>query len=125
MRITLIVDGILLFWEAVVFKMTNAVCESYNKSWIVINKCRLRAINRHKTTYNFNATFLHPVRTMSLRMEVFQKANGYKPWLFNVTIDLCRFLRKPFNPFAIMVFKVFVEFTNLNHTCPYMASITL
>ncbi|EDV90987.1 GH22192 [Drosophila grimshawi] len=100
--------------------MTNAVCTSLNKSWVAIHECRLRAINRHKTTFNFNGTILHPANHISLRYEMFQKANGYKPWLFNTTIDACRYLKKSFNPFVIMVFNLYKEFTNFNHTCPYM-----
>ncbi|KRG04187.1 uncharacterized protein Dmoj_GI26084 [Drosophila mojavensis] len=37
------------------------------------------------------------------RAELFQKANGYKPWLVNATVDACRFLKRPFHPFAILL----------------------
>ncbi|EDV90986.1 GH22194 [Drosophila grimshawi] len=100
--------------------MTNAVCTSLNKSWVAIHECRLRAISRHKITFNLNATFLYPANDISVRFEVFQKANGYKPWLFNTSVDACRYVRKPFNPFVIMVVNLFREFTNFNHTCPYV-----
>ncbi|XP_017958372.1 uncharacterized protein LOC108652690 [Drosophila navojoa] len=127
MRTVLIVCGILQLWialklscnEAVMFKMTNAVCESYNESWVVIHKCRVRAISRNKTTFNFNGTFLHPAYKIHYRAELFQKANGYKPWLVNATVDVCRFLKRPFHPFAILLGKLFLEFSNFNHTCPY------
>ncbi|XP_032597026.1 uncharacterized protein LOC116805920 [Drosophila grimshawi] len=104
--------------------MTNVVCHSYNKSLVAINECRLRAINRNKTTFNFNGTFLFTVNEVTLELQVFKKANGYKPWLFKASVDACRFLRKPYNPFVIIVYKLFKDFTNINHTCPYVASIT-
>ncbi|EDW57319.2 uncharacterized protein Dvir_GJ15149 [Drosophila virilis] len=103
--------------------MTNAVCESYNKSWMDIHKCRLRAVSRNKTTFNFNGTVLHPAYNIGVRGELFLKANGYKPWLANVTINVCRFIKKPYNPIAIIVFKLFREFTNFNHTCPYLYAL--
>ncbi|KAH8416126.1 hypothetical protein KR222_008626, partial [Zaprionus bogoriensis] len=58
-----------------------------------------------------------------VRGELFKKANGYKPWLYKVDIDVCRFIRRPYNPIAILVFNLFKEFSNFNHTCPYVASI--
>jgi len=51
-----------------------------------------------------------------------KKENGYKPWLYNVNIDVCQFLKKAYNPIAILLFKIFRGFTNFNHTCPYVVS---
>ncbi|XP_030560396.1 uncharacterized protein LOC115762361 [Drosophila novamexicana] len=131
MRNILILYGILHLWlalklsynEAVEFKFTNAVCESYNKSWFVLHKCRLRAVNRDKTTLHLNGTVLHPAYDIFVKAQILKKANGYKPWLYNMNIDVCRFLKKPYNPVAILIFKMFKEFSNFNHTCPYMVSI--
>ncbi|KRF99300.1 uncharacterized protein Dwil_GK26807 [Drosophila willistoni] len=36
----------------------------------------------------------------------------------NGKIDVCRFLRKPYNPYVIIVYNMFKEFTNFNKTCP-------
>ncbi|KAH8262874.1 hypothetical protein KR044_001266, partial [Drosophila immigrans] len=106
--------------DAVVFKFTNAVCESYNESWIVIHQCRLRAISRTKITFNFNGTILYPSSNIILEVQAFKKANGYKPWLFKFSLDGCRFIKKSYNPAAILVYNLFKEFTNINHTCPYV-----
>ncbi|KRF99298.1 uncharacterized protein Dwil_GK27606 [Drosophila willistoni] len=59
--------------------MTNAKCETFNKS-----------------------TYLHPVNKLSVHGQLFKKANGYKPWLINVTFDACRYLRRPNNPAVSM-----------------------
>lgn len=61
------------------FKMTNAVCKSYNESWITIETCRIRAVSRNVTTFNFNGTFLHPAYDIGINGQLFKKANGYKP----------------------------------------------
>ncbi|KAH8262869.1 hypothetical protein KR044_001263, partial [Drosophila immigrans] len=106
--------------EAVIFKFTNAVCESYNKSWIVIHNCRLYAISRNKIVFNFNGTMLHPCSHIFIDGQLFKRANGYKPWLFKATLDGCRFIKKSYNPIAILIFNLFKEFTNINHTCPYV-----
>jgi len=106
-----------------VFKMTNVVCTNLNESWINVTECRLRAINRNKTILNIYVNILHPVNNCGIEGQLFQKANGYKPWLYKVSIDACRFIKKPYNPFAVLVFNLFKDFSNFNHTCPYTVSI--
>lgn len=112
--------------EAVIFKFTNVVCENHNKTWITVHWCRLRAISRNKTTFNLNVTLNYPVdHPVNIRGQLLQKANGYKPWLFSANIDACRFMKRAYNPLAILVFKLFKEFSNFNHSCPYVVSIQL
>ncbi|XP_064540345.1 uncharacterized protein LOC135429804 [Drosophila montana] len=128
MRIAHIVWGIfqigvilkLSYNEAHEFKWTNLVCESLNKSWVVIHNCRLRAVNRNKTTLILNGTILHPANDILAKVQLLKKENGYKPWLYSVNIDVCRFMKKPYNPVAILMFKMFKEFTNINHACPFI-----
>ncbi|ALC45529.1 CG33777 [Drosophila busckii] len=102
--------------------MTNAVCESRNKSLVVINTCRLRAVQRNKTILNILVTFLKPVQNVSIRLQVMKKANGYKPWVLDSTIvDCCKFLRNPnIDPIGKVIFNLFKDFSTLNHSCPYV-----
>ncbi|XP_034102100.1 uncharacterized protein LOC117566664 [Drosophila albomicans] len=128
MRTTIIIFGVLYLWiafrlshnEAIEFKFTNVICQSYNESWFVIHKCRLKAVNRTVNTMNVNSTVLHPANHIGIQVQMLKKANGYKPWLFNFHLDVCRFVKTQYNPFAKMVFNLFKEFTNFNHSCPYM-----
>ncbi|XP_030385741.1 uncharacterized protein LOC115632651 [Scaptodrosophila lebanonensis] len=101
-------------------KLTNLVCESSNQSWVRFDHCRLKAINRNKTVANINATFLAPATDISLRLQIQKKANGYKPWLFDVTIDACKFVRNRNNPFAKVIWNLFRNYSTANHTCPYV-----
>ncbi|KAH8233530.1 hypothetical protein KR026_009392, partial [Drosophila bipectinata] len=100
-------------------KMTNAVCESYNESWVIVHYCRLKAYSRNKTSLHINATFLYPAHNIFLRMKVMKKANGYKPFLFDYTFDACEFMRKRNQPFAKMVWNMVKDVSTINHTCPY------
>ncbi|XP_034664405.1 uncharacterized protein LOC117898839 [Drosophila subobscura] len=106
--------------DAVVFKFTNFACESYNKSWIVFHNYRLKAVSRDKVLLNLNATLLNPAHGVTIRGRVLKRANGYKPWLFDVTFDACRFMRKQYIPIVSLVYGLFKQFTNINHTCPYV-----
>ncbi|EDW60091.2 uncharacterized protein Dvir_GJ21292 [Drosophila virilis] len=108
------------FYHAADFKFTNVICKSYNESWFLIHNCRLKAVNRHKTSYNFNGTILYPGNHIIINIQLFKKENGYKPWLYKITFDLCRFLKKAYNPVAILVFKLFKDYSNFNHPCPFV-----
>lgn len=109
--------------DAIFAKLTNFVCDNFNKTWFTIHECRLRAVNRNKTILNFNGTLYYPVNEALVNIQVLKKASGYKPWLFKISIDTCRFTRKAYNPIAILIFKIFREFSNINHTCPFIVCI--
>lgn len=82
------------------------MCENYNKSWITVHECRLRAVSRNKTTMHFNVTVHHPVK-VQVQMQIFKKANGYKPWLYKINIDVCKFLQKASCNISVQVPKGF------------------
>ncbi|KPU80739.1 uncharacterized protein Dana_GF26787 [Drosophila ananassae] len=108
--------------EAVVFKFTNFQCESYNRSWFVFHECRLKAISRNKVILNMNGTILYPVNNILAQFKLYKRDNGYKPWLINILIDICKFVKQNYNPFAKMIFSLYKDFSNFNHTCPYVGS---
>ncbi|KAH8278075.1 hypothetical protein KR026_008360, partial [Drosophila bipectinata] len=111
--------------EAVIFKMTNAVCVSYNQSWIKVDLCRLKAVGRDKVVFNMQQTVLHPVNSVQVHGSVLQKASGFKPWIVNAKLDICRYLERKNNPIARIVQSFFAEFSNLNHTCPYVGPLII
>ncbi|KAH8339343.1 hypothetical protein KR074_012380, partial [Drosophila pseudoananassae] len=115
----------IIFQGTTKMKLTNAKCVSFNQSWVRINQCRLKAISRHRTVFNFNATFLHPSRDIWSNYRVFKRESGYKPWLFNIKYDCCRFLRRPYDGFGIFIYKLFRDFSNINHTCPLDGDILI
>ncbi|KAH8313598.1 hypothetical protein KR067_008613, partial [Drosophila pandora] len=106
----------------VVFKFTNLVCMSYNESWFVFHYCQLKAVSRDKVVLYANGTILHPASFISIHGKVFKKESGYKPWLLESKLDACRFLKRSYDPFAKIVYGFFKDFTNMNHTCPYVVS---
>ncbi|EDW68314.2 uncharacterized protein Dvir_GJ24633 [Drosophila virilis] len=99
--------------------MTNAVCESHNKSWVLIDTCRLRALQRNKTVLNVFLTLLHPSNSVRIEYQVNKRANGYKPWVVNGEFDVCRHMRRPKDKFGDLLFALIGEFTSINHPCPY------
>ncbi|XP_017844662.1 uncharacterized protein LOC108601273 [Drosophila busckii] len=106
--------------HAVVFKLTNAVCKTLNETWIDFPVCRLRAVNRHKVCLNIDAMLHHPVHDAFIKGDLMKKANGYKPWLYSANFDGCQFIRRRNNPIIRLIWEFFKEFSNINHTCPYV-----
>ncbi|KAH8299675.1 hypothetical protein KR044_004526, partial [Drosophila immigrans] len=104
---------------ALQFKFTNVFCASHNETRVQIYECRLKAINRNLTIFNFNATIFYPVYDMTLNMQLFKKANGYKPFLVKTVVDICQFHKKNNNPYYKILFRLIKDFTNFNHSCPY------
>ncbi|XP_046865344.1 uncharacterized protein LOC124459775 [Drosophila willistoni] len=129
MRINLIFVLTLIFAynadniDGVIFKFTNFVCDIHNASWIKVHQCRLKAVKRNHITLNMNATLLLPVNRAHVQVQFLKNSNGYKLFHYNATIDICRFLNQSYDPVAIMIFRQFKEFSNFNHTCPYMGNI--
>ncbi|XP_002138541.2 uncharacterized protein [Drosophila pseudoobscura] len=112
--------GQLIISDAVVFKFTNVVCGSYNQSWFVFHNYRLRAVSRNKVLLNINGTVLHPANNISIHVRIFKKANGYKPWLVDIYVDGCQYILKRNQPVLNIVYGLFKQFSNINHSCPYV-----
>ncbi|BFG03457.1 uncharacterized protein DMAD_02710 [Drosophila madeirensis] len=106
--------------EAPFIKMTNAKCQSYNKSWVEIHYCRLKAYSRNKTSLNVNLTVLETANNIHLRLKLMKRANGYKPFLWDYTFDACEFMRKRNQPVAKIFWNMIKEVSTVNHTCPYV-----
>ncbi|XP_070136796.1 uncharacterized protein [Drosophila bipectinata] len=109
-----------IFFKYLVFKFTNFVCGTYNESWFVFTNCRLKAVGRDKVVFNMNGIILQPAYRIRLYYQIFKKASGYKPWVVNGSLDACRFVRNRYDAFGRVIYGLFKEFSNMNHTCPYM-----
>ncbi|XP_017006336.2 uncharacterized protein [Drosophila takahashii] len=108
------------FSVALIFKMTNVMCETYNKTWFEFHHCRLKAVSRDRVVFNMNGTILHPASNIQTKIKIYKRENGLKPWLVDVKIETCRFMRTRYDPVAKIVFGLFQQFSNINHTCPYV-----
>ncbi|XP_039230304.1 uncharacterized protein LOC6539518 [Drosophila yakuba] len=128
LKILVILVTLLLTWRlsySVTYKLTNVNCASHNKSWVTINECRLKAVSRNRTVFNFNATFHHPTNDIVMNYRFLKRESGYKPWLYKRNIDGCRFLKKPYDILTILIYIVYKDFSNINHTCPLYGDILI
>ncbi|KAH8379476.1 hypothetical protein KR009_005150, partial [Drosophila setifemur] len=110
--------------DAASMRWSNVICVSYNKSWVRFNECRLKAVSRQYVHFNLNITLIQSsTKEVRVHQQLFKRETGYKPFLMNSIYDACKFMRKPFDPIAIMIFKSYRKFTNINHTCPFTGHV--
>ncbi|KAH8299463.1 hypothetical protein KR044_001505 [Drosophila immigrans] len=105
-------------------KLTNAVCESFNKTWVTFEQCRLKAIRRNLTIFNVNGTFQYPTTKLYMTFEMQKKASGYKPWLVKHSFDICTNMLRTTHPISKVVMASLKKKTTINHPCPYVVSVS-
>lgn len=55
-----------------------------------------------------------------MNVALFKRFNGYRPFLYNFTIDACRFFHnQKSNPVAQYFYSLYRDVSNINHSCPY------
>ncbi|KAH8391274.1 hypothetical protein KR215_010084, partial [Drosophila sulfurigaster] len=111
---------------ALIFKFKNVQCKSFNESLMVMPICQIRAVARDKNVLNFWAIWRYSVNEVSTEVQIFKRANGFKPWLFKYTINFCEYLQKKNHQLFSIIFNLFKEYTNLaTKTCPLVGNITV
>lgn len=107
-------------------RITNIKCESFNKDICTVSVCKLKVLGRGRVGANVRITNPSPpLKGATVNFSMWRKLNGYHPFLFNTTLDYCRFLQHP-NPSNIFYYfhQAILPFSNLNHSCPYDVSRT-
>jgi len=57
---------------------------------------------------------------------MWKRLNGYRPFLYNITADACKFVENPkSNPVLKYIFDSFSAYSNMNHSCPYTVSVII
>jgi len=69
---------------------------------------------------NLNATLTEPAYNIDIKVKIMKRANGYKPFLYDFTIDACQYMRKRNHPVMRIVMDMIKGVSTLNHTCPYV-----
>ncbi|XP_067648140.1 uncharacterized protein [Eurosta solidaginis] len=102
-------------------EFTNVKCNEIDKSSILFDSCEIKSINR---TYKY--LFIHikfPKRELiynvTTTFALLRKASGYKPFLYNFTVDAWKYLKKRNNPVINYFHSWFEKYSTLNRSCPY------
>ncbi|XP_017037360.1 uncharacterized protein [Drosophila kikkawai] len=109
------------------FEFTNVNCTSFDKEILEFEYCYIKSINR---TYKYlsGKVKLHeiPFANLAVNLVMWKRFNGYRPFLYNITVNGCKFLDNPkSNPVAKFIYDSYTPYSNLNHSCPYMNDLVL
>ncbi|EDV52999.1 uncharacterized protein LOC6554924 [Drosophila erecta] len=107
------------------FEFTNLNCTSFDMGIGEFEYCNLKSINR-SYKYVSGKYKLHqiPLPIMKLNFIMWKRLNGYRPFLYNITVDACRFIENPkSNPVLKYIFDSFTGYSNINHSCPYTSDL--
>ncbi|XP_017020929.1 uncharacterized protein [Drosophila kikkawai] len=102
-------------------EFTNIKCTSLDTDFTDIDYCFLKSVNRSYKYLSLKIKlFKTPITKVKVNVELMKRYSGYKPFLYNVTVDACQFLKNTkSNPIAFYLHGFFREFSNMNHTCPF------
>ncbi|XP_016961662.1 uncharacterized protein LOC108032361 [Drosophila biarmipes] len=108
-------------------EFTNIKCRSLDKDMAEFEYCTLKAINRtYKYTSGKLKLYKIPINKIKVNFGLFKRFNGYKPFLYNQTVDACYFLNhQKSNPVAKYFFDIVRGITNVNHSCPFNHDIVV
>ncbi|EDW39211.1 GL13532 [Drosophila persimilis] len=63
---------------------------------------------------------------MEINMVLSKRLNGYKPFLYNMTFNACKFIANPkSSPVVKFFYESFMSYSSVNHSCPYNHDLVL
>ncbi|KAH8307949.1 hypothetical protein KR059_003421, partial [Drosophila kikkawai] len=103
------------------FEFTNIKCTSLDKEFDDFEYCRIKSVNRSFKYISLKVKMYKiPVHNVKVNYALLKRFNGYKPFLYNISVDACKVLRNPkSNPIFVFFHGLFRSYSNMNHTCPY------
>ncbi|KAH8417508.1 hypothetical protein KR222_001237, partial [Zaprionus bogoriensis] len=108
-------------------KFHSLVCTVYDKELFSFDECRIKAINRFQNSVTISGTLKKTLSTVQINFRFLKRERGgWHPFLYAMTVDACKYFESPIQyPIPNLVFYYMKEFTNVNHTCPYMVKLYL
>ncbi|KAH8267441.1 hypothetical protein KR018_002346, partial [Drosophila ironensis] len=103
------------------FEFTNVNCTSFDKDYGEFEYCFLKSVNRSYKYFSAKLLlFQLPVTKVKVNFVMWKRFNGYRPFLYNITADFCKFIgNRKSNPVANFIFETYQSYSNFNHSCPF------
>ncbi|XP_022225072.2 uncharacterized protein LOC111075870 isoform X2 [Drosophila obscura] len=125
--VPLIVVAYVAIEVAAKVEFTNFVCTSFDKEFGDFEYCYLKSVNR---TYKYMSTkfnlYQAPIKKIKVNISLHKRFSGYRPFMYNVTVDGCRFLNNPkSNPVILFFYNIITSFSNINHSCPFNDAVIM
>ncbi|XP_017122450.1 uncharacterized protein LOC108142885 [Drosophila elegans] len=101
-------------------KFTNFKCTSMAKSVADFEYCILKSNSQTEYVSLKLKVFNFPIKSFKVYFGLYQLVNGYSPFLYNITVDGCKFFHsQKSNPVTKYFYDLIKHVSNLNHSCPY------
>ncbi|EDW47106.1 uncharacterized protein LOC6608356 [Drosophila sechellia] len=101
-------------------KFKSLHCTNYDRSYGEILLCKIKAINRYRNSISIQFRQLRTVNNVHMRLEFFKRANGWRPFLYNISFNLCDFLSKRNNVIVSLGYEYLKPYIPItNYTCPF------
>ncbi|XP_019892851.2 uncharacterized protein LOC101898024 [Musca domestica] len=106
-------------------RFTNLKCEDLRLDFSVFEECRLAVVKRDVISLNINVKLMQvPVTNITVNLAFFKKLSGYRPYIYNITVDFCNFLKNSNRQsYAKLFLDAILKDSNVNHTCPFNHNI--
>ncbi|XP_034110946.1 uncharacterized protein LOC117572321 [Drosophila albomicans] len=87
----------------------------------------MKIVRRGVTEVNSICNYYQlPIDDIKLHIQLFKQSNGYRPFLFNQTVDYCGYMRNmDSQPLFHAFYKTWITTTNFNHSCPFNHAIVV
>ncbi|XP_020810855.1 uncharacterized protein LOC110186145 [Drosophila serrata] len=105
------------------YKFNSLRCDLYDPELADIKQCLIKAIDRKHNMINIEALLNKSILELKIHFKVVKRERGgWHPFLYDMTVDVCKFFRNRKKFFVTNFLYTFLEpFTNINRTCPYLA----
>ncbi|XP_017026931.1 uncharacterized protein [Drosophila kikkawai] len=105
-------------------KFKSLFCTCYDPDFGEFPLCRIKAINRYRNSIGI--TFLQKQRTEggTVRLELFNRANGWRPFLYNISANICDVLDKNNNIIMAIGLAYLRPYLGPSAGCPFKANDT-
>ncbi|XP_070139632.1 uncharacterized protein [Drosophila kikkawai] len=109
------------------YKFNSLDCEFLAPEFGRVNVCEIKAIDRKRNMLNIETILAKTIDQFEIKFKVFTKYNGlWQPFLYDMTVDVCQYFKNPKKFFIASYMYSFLQpYTNINHTCPYMAGTSI
>ncbi|XP_043068427.1 uncharacterized protein [Drosophila bipectinata] len=89
--------------------------------------CEIKAIDRYHNMINLEGLLNTTINQFQIHFKLLKReSGGWHPFLYDMKVDVCKFFKNPRSLFIPnLIYSFLKSFTNVNHTCPYLAGSVL
>ncbi|KAH8303674.1 hypothetical protein KR018_010877, partial [Drosophila ironensis] len=124
MNVVLVFGCLIVFLALVEGKFNSLYC-SVDEEYGEFKVCKLKTITRTRNSINIHFRQKMLAEKVYLRVEMMKRNNGWRPFLYDITVNLCDFAAKNNNMILNMVFAYVTPCLVRPLNCPFKPNDTV